>query len=137
MLPTNAVGTDTYWHYYSRMSVKKKRKEKRRPILMNTLKEKYKRTTIIMSMMLKGVLDKLEQLDDIVDEVSGVKKEIIGQVEETQYTTFKDKYMGQMLNEESSTAKICKEMEYILVKVGGTMSLKSKFTNLTLCKKWF
>ena len=47
---------------------------------------------------------------------SGVEKQIIDQVEETpQYTTFKDKYMGQMLNENSTAA--AKEMEYILVKV--------------------
>ena len=46
--------------------------------------------------------------------MSGVKKEIIGQVEETpQYTTFKDKYMGQLLNETATDA--AKQMEKLLV----------------------
>ena len=132
--PANAVGTgaNVALPPAHEPGIKKKKKKKEDPILMNTLKRKVKENNDNNSMMLKGVLDKLEQLDDIVDEVSGVEKEIIGQVEETpQYTTFKDKYMGQMLNENSTAA--AKEMEYILVKVaGGTIPpAKSKFTNLT------
>ena len=132
--PANAVGTgaNVALPPAHKPGVKKKKKKKHDPILINNLKRKVQENNDNNSMMLKGVLDKLEQLDDIVDEVSGVKKEIIGQVEETpQYTTFKDKYMGQMLNESSTAA--AKEMEYILVKVaGGTIPpAKSKFTNLT------
>ena len=42
-----------------------------------------------------------------------VEKQIIGQVEETpQYTTFKDKYMGQLLNETATDA--AKQMEKLL-----------------------
>ena len=128
--PANAVGTgaNVALPPAHEPGVKKKKKKKEDPILMNTLKRKVKENNDNNSMMLKGVLDKLEQLDNIVDEVSGVEKQIIGQVEETpQYTTFKDKYMGQILNENSTAA--AKEMEYILVKVAGG-TVKSNFTNL-------
>ena len=101
--PANAVGTgaNVALPPAHEPGVKKKKKKKHDPILINNLKRKVQENNDNNSMMLKGVLDKLEQLDDIVDEVSGVKKEIIGQVEETpQYTTFKDKYMnGELLIE--------------------------------------
>ena len=101
--PANAVGTgaNVALPPTHEPGVKKKKKKKHDPILINNLKRKVQENNDNNSMMLKGVLDKLEQLDDIVDEVSGVKKEIIGQVEETpQYTTFKDKYMnGELLTE--------------------------------------
>lgn len=132
--PANAVGTgaNVALPPAHEPGVDKKKKKKHNPILINNLKRKVKENNDNNSMMLKGVLDKLEELDNIVDEASGIEKQVIDQVEETpQYTTFKDKYMGQMLNENSTAA--AKEMEYILVKVaGGTIPpAKSKFTNLT------
>lgn len=132
--PANAVGTgaNVALPPAHEPGVDKKKKKKHNPILINNLKRKVKENNDNNSMMLKGVLDKLEELDNIVDEASGTEKQVIDQVEETpQYTTFKDKYMGQMLNENSTAA--AKEMEYILVKVaGGTIPpAKSKFTNLT------
>ena len=101
--PTHEPGVD-----------KKKKKKKHDPILINNLKRKVQENNDNNSVMLKGVLDKLEELDNIVDDASGVEKELIGEQEfQGEYTTFKDKYMGQMLNETSTDA--AKQMEKLLV----------------------
>ncbi len=115
--PTNAVGTGANVALpptHEPGVDKKKKKKKHDPILINTLKRKVEENNDNNSTMLKGVLDKLEQLDTIVDEVSGVKKtDIFEQDFQSEYTTFKDKYMGQLLNETDTAA--AKEMEQLLV----------------------
>ena len=113
----NAVVQVQMWRYpNARTRVdKKKKKKKHDPILINNLKRKVQENNDNNSMMLKGVLDKLEELDNIVDDASGVEKELIGEQEfQGEYTTFKDKYMGQILNE--TDTKAAKEMEFLLVK---------------------
>lgn len=109
--PTHEPGVD-----------KKKKKKKHDPILINTLKRKVSENNDNNSTMLKGVLDKLEQLDTIVDEVSGIKQtDIFEQDFQSEYTTFKDKYMGQLLNETDTAA--AKQMERLLIHSnGGTQS---------------
>ena len=109
--PTHEPGVD-----------KKKKKKKHDPILINNLKRKVQENNDNNSVMLKGVLDKLEELDNIVDEASGVEKELIGEQEfQVEYTTFKDKYMGQMLYETDTAA--AKQMERLLIHSnGGTQS---------------
>ena len=69
--PANAVGTgaNVALPPAHEPGVKKKKKKKHDPILINNLKRKVQENNDNNSMMLKGVLDKLEQLDDIVDEV--------------------------------------------------------------------
>ena len=115
--PTNAVGTGANVALpptHEPGVDKKKKKKKHDPILINTLKRKVSENNDNNSTMLKGVLDKLEQLDTIVDEVSGVKKtDIFEQDFQSEYTTFKDKYLGQLLNETDTAA--AKEMEQLLV----------------------
>lgn len=83
--PTHEPGVD-----------KKKKKKKHDPILINTLKRKVEENNDNNSTMLKGVLDKLEHLDNIVDEVSGVKKNFISDEvkNKKEYITFKDKYVN-------------------------------------------
>lgn len=83
--PTHEPGVD-----------KKKKKKKHDPILINNLKRKVQENNDNNSMMLKGVLDKLEELDNIVDETAGVKKNFINDEVETkkEYVSFKDKYMS-------------------------------------------
>ena len=63
--PTHEPGVD-----------KKKKKKKHDPILINNLKRKVQENNDNNSVMLKGVLDKLEELDNIVDDASGVKKKL-------------------------------------------------------------
>ena len=74
--PVNAVGTgaNVALPPTHEPGVDKKKKKKEDPILINNLKRKVQENNDNNSMMLKGVLDKLEELDNIVDEASGVKK---------------------------------------------------------------
>ena len=97
--PTNAVGTGANVALpptHEPGVDKKKKKKKHDPILINTLKRKVEENNDNNSTMLKGVLDKLEQLDNIVDEVSGVKKNFISDEvkNKKEYITFKDKYVN-------------------------------------------
>ena len=72
--PANAVGTgaNVALPPTHEPGVKKKKKKKHDPILIKTLKRKVEENNDNNSTMLKGVLDKLEQLDTIVDEKSGI-----------------------------------------------------------------
>ena len=97
--PTNAVGTGANVALpptHEPGVDKKKKKKKHDPILINTLKRKVEENNDNNSTMLKGVLDKLEHLDNIVDEVSGVKKNFISDEvkNKKEYITFKDKYVN-------------------------------------------
>ena len=116
--PANAVGTgaNVALPPTHEPGVMKKKKKKHDPILINNLKRKVQENNDNNSMMLKGVLDKLEELDNIVDEASGVKKNFINDEVETkkEYLSFKDKYMGELLNE-TSTAKATKSEQAICV----------------------
>lgn len=103
--PTHEPGVD-----------KKKKKKKHDPILINNLKRKVQENNDNNSVMLKGVLDKLEELDNIVDDASGVKKNFINDEVETkkEYLSFKDKYMGELLNE-TDTGRATKMEQAICV----------------------
>src|SRR5210317_221536 len=96
--PANAVGTgaNVALPPTHEPGVKKKKKKKHDPILINNLKRKVQENNDNNSMMLKGVLDKLEELDNIVDDTSGVKKNFINDEVKTkkEYVSFKDKYMN-------------------------------------------
>ena len=124
--PANAVGTgaNVALPPTHEPGVMKKKKKKHDPILINNLKRKVQENNDNNSVMLKGVLDKLEELDNIVDEASGVEKELIGEQEfQGEYTTFKDRYMGQMLNETDTAA--AKQMERLLIHSNGGTQSKS------------
>ena len=125
--PANAVGTGANVAYppTNEPGVIKNKNKKHDPILINNLKRKVQENNDNNSVMLKGVLDKLQELDDIVDEASGVEKELVGEQEfQNEYATFKDRYMGQILYETDTAA--AKQMEFLLVKSnGGNVPIKS------------
>ena len=106
--PANAVGTgaNVALHPTHEPGVDKKKKKKHNPILINNLKRKVQENNDNNSVMLKGVLDKLEELDNIVDDASGVKKNFINNVEpiKKEFVSFRDKYMGKFLTEASTDA---------------------------------
>ena len=106
--PANAVGTgaNVALPPTHEPGVKKKKKKKEHnPILINNLKRKVQENNDNNSMMLKGVLDKLEQLDTIVDEKSGRVQPFSDReiVREREYQSFTDKYMGDLLDERVDT----------------------------------
>jgi hypothetical protein len=103
----------------------KKKKKKKDPILMNTLKRKVEENNDNNSTMLKGVLDKLEQLDTIVDEKSGRVQPFSDReiVREREYQTFKDKYVNT-INESSTKAAF--DMEAVIVSAAGGPKFTSK-----------
>ena len=106
--PANAVGTgaNVALPPTHEPGVDKKKKKKHNPILINNLKRKVQENNDNNSVMLKGVLDKLEELDNIVDDASGVKKNFINNVEpiKKEFVSFRDKYMGKFLTEASTDA---------------------------------
>ena len=106
--PANAVGSgaNVALPPTHEPGVDKKKKKKHNPILINNLKRKVQENNDNNSVMLKGVLDKLEELDNIVDDASGVKKNFINNVEpiKKEFVSFRDRYMGQLLTETATDA---------------------------------
>ncbi len=126
--PANAVGTgaNVALPPTHEPGVKKKKKKKEHnPILINNLKRKVQENNDNNSMMLKGVLDKLEQLDTIVDEKSGITQPFSDReiVYEREYQSFKDKYVNT-INESSTKAAF--DMEAVIVSAAGGPKFTSK-----------
>ena len=75
---------------------KKKKKDevptKLMDVIMKRMSGKIKEDNDNNNVVLKGVLDKLDKLDEAVDKASGIEKEKIEFVEDKEYKGFKTKY---------------------------------------------
>jgi len=91
--PTNAVahgGVDM------NPTGKKKKKDevpaKLMDVIMKRMSGKIKEDNDNNNVVLKGVLDKLDKLDEAIDKASGIEKEKVEFVEDKEYKGFKTKY---------------------------------------------
>ena len=75
---------------------KKKKKDevpaKLMDVIMKRMSGKIKEDNDNNNVVLKGVLDKLDKLDEAIDKASGIKKEKVEFVEDKEYKGFKTKY---------------------------------------------
>jgi len=75
---------------------KKKKKDevpaKLMDVIMKRMSGKIKEDNDNNNVVLKGVLDKLDKLDEAIDRASGIKKEKVEFVEDKEYKGFKTKY---------------------------------------------
>ena len=92
--PTNAVahgGVDM-----APNAGKKKKKDevpaKLMDVIMKKMSGKIKEDNDNNNVVLKGVLDKLDKLDEAIDKASGIVKEKVEFVEDKEYKGFKTKY---------------------------------------------
>ena len=89
--PANAVGTgaNVALPPEHEPGVKKKKKK---DLVMGTLKRNVQENNDNNNVVIKGILDKLDKLEEAVDKVSGIVKQEVEFVEEKEYKSFKDKY---------------------------------------------
>ena len=66
--------------------------EKLKDVIMRSLKKNMKESDDNNNVVLKGVLDKLDKLDEAIDKASGIEKEELQFVEDKEYKGFKTKY---------------------------------------------
>jgi len=76
---------------------KKKKKKDEVPaklmdVIMKRMSGKIKEDNDNNNVVLKGVLDKLDKLDEAIDKASGIEKEKVEFVEDKEYKGFKTKY---------------------------------------------
>ena len=75
---------------------KKKKKDevpaKLMDVIMKRMSGKIKEDNDNNNVVLKGVLDKLDKLDEAIDKASGIEKEKVEFVEDKEYKGFKTKY---------------------------------------------
>jgi len=76
---------------------KKKKKKDEVPaklmdVIMKRMSGKIKEDNDNNNVVLKGVLDKLDKLDEAIDRASGIEKEKVEFVEDKEYKGFKTKY---------------------------------------------
>ena len=75
---------------------KKKKKDevpaKLMDVIMKRMSGKIKEDNDNNNVVLKGVLDKLDKLDEAIDRASGIEKEKVEFVEDKEYKGFKTKY---------------------------------------------
>ena len=93
--PTNAVahgGVDM-----APNAGKKKKKDevpaKLMDVIMKRMSGKIKEDNDNNNVVLKGVLDKLDKLDEAIDKASGIEKEKVEFVEDTEVKGFRQKYV--------------------------------------------